>query len=156
MPNGWRTIKIVSTQNSTSRSTRERNGWILLARKIKACTAERRWMRNPVWPSSCVTPAGTSFDVQNEWEENTHTHTPYTEVGHNTSTVKGLNRWSLPLKLRKTTDSLSHNPFLISRTYMNKAVFQCTTVVMLGYDWWLCMVINISVPVDPGSSVGTS
>ena len=27
--------------------------------------------------SSCVTPAGTSneLDVQNEWEENTHTHT---------------------------------------------------------------------------------
>ena len=26
---------------------------------------------------SCVTPAGTSneLDVQNEWEENTHTHT---------------------------------------------------------------------------------
>ena len=40
--------KIVSTQNSTSRSTRE----------------------------SCVTPACTSneLDVQNEWEEDTHTH----------------------------------------------------------------------------------
>ena len=36
-------------------------------------------MRNPVWPSSCVTPAGTSneLDVQNEWEENTHTHSEY-------------------------------------------------------------------------------
>ena len=22
----------------------------------------------------------------------------------------------------------------------------CTTVVMLGYNWWLCMGINISVP----------
>ena len=34
-------------------------------------------MKNPVWPSSCVTPAGTSneLDVQNEWEENRHTHT---------------------------------------------------------------------------------
>ena len=66
--------QIVSTQNSTSRSTRERNGWILLARKTKARTAERRWMRNPVWPSSWVTPAGTSneLDVQNEWEK-THT-----------------------------------------------------------------------------------
>ena len=40
--------QIVSTQNSTSRSTRERNGWILLARKSKARTAERRWTRNPV------------------------------------------------------------------------------------------------------------
>ena len=32
-------------------------------------------MENPVLPSSCVTPAGTSIEVQNEWEENTHTHT---------------------------------------------------------------------------------
>ena len=35
-------------------------------------------MRNSaVWLSSCVTPAGTSneLDVQNKWEENTHTHT---------------------------------------------------------------------------------
>ena len=77
MPNGWRTISsLVHTQNSTSRSTRERNGWILLATKIKARTAEGRWITNPVWPSSCVTPAGTSneLDVQNGWEENTHTH----------------------------------------------------------------------------------
>ena len=43
--------------------------------KIMARTAEGRWMKNPVWRSSCVTPAGTSIDVQNEWEENTHTHT---------------------------------------------------------------------------------
>ena len=40
--------------------------------KIKASTAERRGMENPVLPS-CVTPAGTSIEVQNEWEENTHT-----------------------------------------------------------------------------------
>ena len=25
-----------------------------------------------------------------------------------------------------------------------------STVVMLGYDWWLCMVINISVPYSGG------
>ena len=30
-------------------------------------------MENLVLPSSCVTPAGTSIEVQNEWEENTHT-----------------------------------------------------------------------------------
>ena len=30
-------------------------------------------MENPVLPSSCVTPAGTSIEVQNEWEENTNT-----------------------------------------------------------------------------------
>ena len=31
-------------------------------------------MKNPVRPFSCVTPAGTSneLDVQNEWEENTY------------------------------------------------------------------------------------
>ena len=34
-------------------------------------------MKNPVLPSSCVTPAGTSneLDVHNEWEENTHIYT---------------------------------------------------------------------------------
>ena len=32
----------------------------------------------PVLPSSCVTPVGTSIEVQNEWEENTHTHNKYT------------------------------------------------------------------------------
>ena len=33
-------------------------------------------MKNPMWPSSCVIPAGTSneLDVHNEWEENTHRH----------------------------------------------------------------------------------
>ena len=30
-------------------------------------------MENPVLPCSCVIPAGTSIEVQNEWEENTHT-----------------------------------------------------------------------------------
>ena len=52
-------------------------GMLKVQATMKARTAERRWMRNPVRPSSCVTPAGTSneLDVQNEWEENTHTHT---------------------------------------------------------------------------------
>ena len=39
--------KMVGRQNSTSRSPRERNGCILLARNIKASTAEGRW-RIPV------------------------------------------------------------------------------------------------------------
>ena len=29
-------------------------------------------------------------------------------------------------------------------------LLQCTTVVMLGYDWWLCMVIDISVLYNGG------
>ena len=40
--------------------------------KIKARTAERRWMKKSCVTFLCVTPAGTSIDVQNEWEENTH------------------------------------------------------------------------------------
>ena len=33
--------------------------------------------------NSCVTPTGTSneLDVQNEWEENTHTHTQWSGGG---------------------------------------------------------------------------
>ena len=44
----------------------------------------------PVWPSSCVTPAGTSnkLDVQNEWEENTH----------KTPTSFAATRWTLNLR----------------------------------------------------------
>ena len=40
---------------------------------MKARTAKGRLMKNPLWPFSCVTPAGTSneLDVQNGWEENT-------------------------------------------------------------------------------------
>ena len=50
MPNEWRTIKSLVHKNSTSRSTRERNyGGILLARKIRARTAEGRWEKNPVY-----------------------------------------------------------------------------------------------------------
>ena len=48
--------------------------------KLRHAPQKRRWVRNPVSPSSCVTPAGTSNepDVQNEWEENTkHTHNKY-------------------------------------------------------------------------------
>ena len=29
-------------------------------------------------------------------------------------------------------------------------LLQCTTVVVLCYDWWLCMVINISVQYNGG------
>ena len=29
-------------------------------------------------------------------------------------------------------------------------LLQCTTVGMLGYDWWLCMVTNVSVQYNGG------
>ena len=78
MPNGGRTIKSLVRKirlhgqrgkgmaESFSRETlrhapQKEGGWEIL------CDLP------PVWPSSCVTPAGTSneLDVQNEWEENT-------------------------------------------------------------------------------------
>ena len=43
--------------------------------KLREAPQKEGGWKNPVLPSSCVTPAGTSIEVQNEWEENTHTHT---------------------------------------------------------------------------------
>ena len=42
--------------------------------KLRQAPQKEGGWKNPVIPSSCVTPAGTSIEVQNEWEENTHTH----------------------------------------------------------------------------------
>ena len=39
---------------------------------------------------------------------------------------------------------------LLSTLIISTILLQCTTVVMLGYDWWLCMVINISVQYNGG------
>ena len=33
---------------------------------------------------------------------------------------------------------------------ISSILLQCTTVVMLGYDWWLRMVININVQYNGG------
>ena len=73
MPNGWRTIK--SLVHKIRLHGRRGKGMAesFSREKIKASTAESGWMENPVLPS-CVTPAGTSIEVQNEWEEK-HTHT---------------------------------------------------------------------------------
>ena len=35
-------------------------------------------------------------------------------------------------------------------TDISTILLQCTTVVMLGYDWWLCMVIYIFVQYNGG------
>ena len=37
---------------------------------------------------------------------------------------------------------------LVSRVVLYSEL--CITVVMLGYHWWLCMVINISVQYNGG------
>ena len=65
MPQQVENDQFVRTQNSTSRLTRERNGWTLLPRKIRASTAEETYI-NSVRPSSCVTPAGTSTSLTPE------------------------------------------------------------------------------------------
>ena len=49
---------------------------------------------NSMLPSSCVTPAGTSIEVQNEWEENTHTHSCHGPLRNNRS---GLRRHRMAL-----------------------------------------------------------
>ena len=52
--NHHHTINSLEHKHSTSPPTRERDNWILVAGKIKATTAEGRWMRNRLWPFSCV------------------------------------------------------------------------------------------------------
>ena len=77
MPNGWRTIKSVVHKIRLHGRRGKGMAESLSREKLRhAPQKEVGWEINPVWPSSCVTPAGTSneLDVQNEWEENTHKH----------------------------------------------------------------------------------
>ena len=57
-----------------------------------------RTARKKVDEKSCVTPAGTSneLDVQNEWEENTHTHT-------RSLLAENGRKWVLANQIRPTT-----------------------------------------------------
>ena len=77
MPNGWKTIKSLAHKIRLHGRRGKGMAESFSREKLKHAPRERRWMRNPVWPSSCVTPAGASneLDAQNEWEENKHTHT---------------------------------------------------------------------------------
>ena len=99
MPNGWRTIKSKVHKIRLHRRRGKGKAGSFSREKLRhAPQKERRWMRNPVWPSSCVTPAGTSIEVQNEWEENTH-NTHYTILYCSSSGSSGLlNNWSMNKK----------------------------------------------------------
>ena len=44
----------------------------------------------------------------------------------------------------------SSSTTLLLSTLISTILVQCTTVVMLGYDCWLCMVFNISVQYKGG------
>ena len=73
-----------------------------------------------------MTPAGTSneLDVQNGREENTHTH-------------------SILVYILQFTQAPT--PGCLDGTIIDSRIIPVITVVMLGYDWWLCMMINISI-----------
>ena len=73
MPNGWRTIKSLVVHKIRLHSRRGKG----MAESFSQEKLRRTHRRKKVNEKSCVTPAGTSneLDVQNEWEENTHTHT---------------------------------------------------------------------------------
>ena len=69
MPNKWRTIK--SLVHKFDFTVDEGKEQLNPSREKNKSTYRRR----KVDEKSCSTPAGTSneFDVQNKWEENTHT-----------------------------------------------------------------------------------
>ena len=79
MPNGWRTIKSLVVHKIRLHGRRGKGKAESFSREKFRHTLQKEggWELLSVWPSSCVTPAGTSneLDVQNEWEENTHWHT---------------------------------------------------------------------------------
>ena len=81
MPNGWRTIN--SLVHKIRLHGRRGKGMAESFSRQKSRHAPQKegGLKNPVWPSSYVTPVGTSIDVQNGWEENTHTHTSQKEGG---------------------------------------------------------------------------
>ena len=80
-------------------------------------------------PSSCVTPAGTSneLDAQNEWEENTHTHTHCTVLY---CTLIKYVQQSIP-------------QYTVSFSVVHKSV-------ILSFVLCPCMAINVSVQYNGG------
>ena len=56
-------------------------------------------------------------------------------------------RMSRHVLICTTYDNIS---LFLSRMTVVLYSYLCITVVMLGYDWWLCMVIDISVPYSGG------
>ena len=80
MPSKWRTIK--SSVHKIRLHGRRGKGTAESFSREKerhAPYVEGRWMRNPVWPSSCVASAGTSNElgVQNKWKENNNNKTTF-------------------------------------------------------------------------------
>ena len=89
--------------------------------KLRQAPQKEGGWKNPVLPSSCVTPAGTSIEVQNEWEENTHTH--------------GLCTYNL------------YNSILYLHCLM---VYYIVSGLFLLFFWCPCMASNVSVQYNGG------
>ena len=85
--------------------------------KLRQAPQKEGGWKNPVLPSSCVTPAGTSIEVQNEWEKNKHTQTHIAKFGF---TVDEGKEWLNPSReknkgthRRKKVDEKSCVTFLL-------------------------------------------
>ena len=120
-------------------------------------------MENPVLPYSCVTPAGTSTEVQNEWEENTHTHTHPVMcnlINTHIHPIKAGNQNKQCLKKNQNTPRPSeHSPVMGEK--MSKRLGGIKGCKYKTSSWHLNRFpdadnIGSTLPVDPGSSVGTS
>ena len=74
MPNEWRPIKslVKEKHGRRGKGTGESS-----SRKELRHAPQKEGGWEILWPSFCVTPVGTSneLDVQNKWEENTGIHT---------------------------------------------------------------------------------
>ena len=85
-------------------------------------------MKNPVWPSFCVAPAGASnkLDVQNEWEENIF-------VGVNDSTTVS-SAWELTsVSMHYSQGNEVHTP--LSRVVLyprSVCVYRCLDKCSIG------------------------
>ena len=132
----------IHTQNSTSRSTRERNGWIFLARKIQASNVEGR-RRNPVWHYLCVIPAGTSTNLtaRIDGHDNTHTHKRY-------------NGGFLPYILLLTQPpTVACSSMLLLYYRISLLVYSFNNLLhclLFCYVWCPCMAINVSAQFNGG------
>ena len=106
MPNKWRTIKSwvhkIQLHGWRGKGTAES----FSREKIKASTAEGRWMRNPVWPSSCVTPAGTSTSLTSRINGKKTQHNTQTPL----STLPVFPRalWMLGIPAAMYTEASTH------------------------------------------------
>ena len=96
--------------------------------------------------SSCVTPAGTSdeLDVQNEWEENTQT------LYSNKLSITGLLPSGNPFKYHVEALSLQPMKQYIITTMLDVVLHGFCFVFAFCLVWCPCMEVNVSVQYNGG------